>query len=184
MRIDPNEAMLVAVDFQEKLMPSIVNGDVVLKKSEFLIRGLKELNIPMFMTTQYSQGLGLNVQSIRELIGDENNFDKTSFGIYQDEAVKEYIDKQKKKFIIIAGIETHICVLQSLTDLASSGYIPILAVDCTSARSSLDVEIGLKRAEKEGVMLSTSESLIYELAASSKHPNFKNISKLVKEQSH
>ena len=182
MRIQIEDTLMVAVDFQEKLLPAIYDQEEILRKSEFLIRGLKELGVECFMTTQYAKGLGYNVSSIVELIGEDNNFDKISFGIYMDEQIKKKIDESGKKYIIIAGTEAHICVLQSVIDLAAAGYVPVLITDCIGSRHPGDKEAALLRANQEGAILTSAESLLYELMASAKHPHFKEISKLVKEQ--
>lgn len=180
MRINAAESLFVAVDYQEKLMPVIHHTDRILKRTTCLIEGLKALDIPLYMTTQYAKGLGFNVPQIRELIGDEANFDKTSFGIYQDPEIKSLIDKTGKRFILIAGVESHICVLQSLIDLKEAGYVPVLVTDCSGSRFQADHELALIRAQQEGILLTTVESILYELALSAKHPAFKQISSLVK----
>lgn len=182
MRINPEETIFIAVDYQERLMPAIHNNEKILKKTEFLLQGLKELEIPMIMTTQYQKGLGPNAPAVRELIGDDNCFDKTTFSLYQDNAIRDYLDKSGKRFVILAGTETHICILQSLVDLADAGFIPVLVEDCSGSRFPEDEALGLKRIEQEGILTAGAESLLYELMVSAKHPHFKAISNLVKAQ--
>ena len=182
MRIELGDMLFVAMDYQEKLMPSIQNREHIVKRSLLLMKCLRELHVPMIMTTQYSKGLGHNIREIRELVGDENNFDKLTFSIYKNEHIKNYIDRQKKKFVVLAGAETHVCVLQSLIDLKAAGYVPVLVTDCSGSRDCEDRSIALKGAENEGVILTTAESLVCELYMTAAAPKFKKFLEIFKDQ--
>ena len=182
MRIDPEKTICIAVDYQERLLPAIAEKDALMKKSVFLIKCLKELGIPVIMTTQYAKGLGANDPEIAELIGEENCFDKTTFSIYGQPEVAEYIKNSGCRNVILCGTEAHICLLQSLIDIQEAGYQTVFVTDCVSSRKLPDKDAAVLRADEEGALCTTAEALVYELMVSAKNPHFKAISNLVKAQ--
>ena len=182
MRIDANKAVYIAVDYQEKLMPAIKDHERVLANTCFLLKGLKAIGIPMIMTTQYKKGLFENLEEIRRLVGMESSFDKKTFSITGSSEVMDYLKEKDASFVILSGVETHICVLQSVIDLIAMGYKVVLVTDCVGSRFMLDKEMGLRRAEEEGAILTGAESLLYELMVSADHPAFKAVTALVKER--
>lgn len=179
MKITLDNTMALAIDFQEKLMPVINQAENLQTRSKILFEGLKILNVPIVVSQQYTKGIGMTVPQIRETLGDEY-FDKRAFSCCKDPDIMKNIESLEKKYVIVAGIETHICVLQTCLDLLDAGYIPVLITDCTSSRKAQDMETALLRLASEGVAMSTSESVLFELLGSATHPNFKEISKLIK----
>jgi len=180
MRIKPEETMAVVIDYQSKLMPAIFENEVLIAKSAILLQGLKELEIPMIVSQQYTKGLGETVEPIAEAIGEFEAFEKKTFSLYQDEELKKAIDASGKKNAVICGAEAHICVLQTVIDLCEAGYNVFLVEDCIGSRKPNDKAIALKRAEKEGAFLTTYEEVLYELTMGAANPHFKAISKLTK----
>lgn len=179
MCISLDNVMAIAVDFQEKLVPAMHDKENLIARTEILLKGLKALNIPIITTQQYTQGLGMTVPEIRAVLGEEY-FDKKAFSCYKDINILEKIKEAGKQFIIICGIETHICVMQTCIDFLDAGFIPILITDCTSSRKESDKDISLVRLANHGTIFSTSESILFELMGSATHPAFKEISKLIK----
>lgn len=106
-------------------------------------------------------------------------YDKTTFSAYETEAVYEAMDKERKN-VLICGIEAHICVLQTAIDLKAAGYQPVIVADCVSSRKELDKELGLKRAEQEGILITSKEAILFELTRKAGGPVFKQISALIK----
>lgn len=179
MRILAEETSCIIVDYQEKILPVMSNKEQLLENSIKLIKGLKILNIPMLITGQYTKGLGLNVDEIFEAAGTNQYIDKLTFSSYENSELQKQIDKNRKN-VIVCGIEAHVCVLQTLLDLKSAGYQPVLVTDCISSRNESDKEIALIRAQQEGIWLTTSESILFELTRAAGTDTFKQISKLVK----
>ena len=196
MKIKAEETFAIVIDYQEKILPAMSGQDELLRKSEILLGGLKALEVPMVLTTQYAKGLGDNVPAaaeektefdvelteagaITEAMGVEEAIDKNTFSVYQNDQVRQAIPHGKKN-VILCGIEAHICVLQSLIDLQEAGYQTILVADCVASRSDKDLAFAYERAKQEGAIITTAEAILYELAGSSKHPAFKTISALVK----
>lgn len=178
MRILAEDTICLVVDYQEKILPAIAQREQLVETSVKLLKGLNILGIPMVMTAQYSKGLGRNIPEICEAAGTKEYIEKSSFSSADVEEVCNAI--QGKKNVIVCGIEAHVCVLQTIIDLKAMGYQPILVEDCVSSRKLHDKEIALLRARDEGAILTTYESLLFELTRVSGTEQFKQISKLVK----
>lgn len=176
MRIELEQCVAAVVDFQEKLVPVIHEKESLIERSGILLSGLKVLEVPICMTQQYTKGLGMTVPEITEAVGSEEYLEKIEFSSY--DAIAKSI--KGKKFVIVCGIEAHICVLQTVIDLKAKGYQPVLVVDCISSRKKSDKKIALRRAEAEGAILTTSESLLFELLKKAGTDTSKKIQKLIK----
>jgi len=180
MRIQKNDTLALVIDIQEKLFPHMSQKEELLNNILKLIKGLQLLEIPFILNEQYPKGIGHTVESIRELLKDKKVYEKFSFSCCKTDNTMEAIKNKNKKFVIVFGIETHVCVMQSVIDLLEAGFTPVLVTDCVSSRNPYNKEIALLRMQQEGVILSTCESLLFELCVSSKNKVFKEISKLVK----
>lgn len=178
MRISAEDTICLIVDYQEKILPVMAERERLVDTSVKLLKGLRILGVPMVMTAQYSKGLGLNIPEICEAAGVQEHIEKDSFSSMDEKKVCDAI--AGKKNVIVCGIEAHICVLQTVIDLKAMGYQPILVEDCISSRKLHDKEIALLRARDEGAILTTYESLLFELTRFSGTEQFKQISKLVK----
>ena len=181
MRISPKDTLALIIDIQEKLVPVMEEKETFIHNSVILLKGLNTLEIPMLITQQYSKGLGMTVEPIQTVIGDTfQYFDKVTFSCYDDEAIAEKIKSYHKKNIIICGIEAHICVLQTVIDCISEGYQVIVVEDCISSRKRNDKEIAIQRMIQEGAIVTTYESILFELTRKAGSEPFKVISKLIK----
>lgn len=180
MRIKAEDTMALIVDCQESLMKVMYQAEELERSVQILIRGLKALGIPMILTQQYTKGLGNSVPSVYEAAETKEYMDKISFSCYQDSEIAAAVDGSGRKNILICGIETHICVLQTCIDLKTAGYQPVLVADCVSSRRKSDRDIGLKRAVQEGVLLTSYEAILFELLEKAGGDTFKTISKLIK----
>lgn len=180
MRILPEETIALVIDYQEKILPPIFDKDEFLTRSKILLEGLKELEIPTIVTAQYTKGLGNTTPDIIEALGHDKYNEKFTFsGMGNEDVVKALADSGRKN-VIICGIESHVCVLQSLIDVKAAGYQPILVEDCVSSRKENDKKFAIERAKYEGAIITTYESILFELLQSAKAEHFKAISKLVK----
>ena len=181
MKILADDTLALIIDFQEKLVPVIDKKDELLHHTEILIKGLKALNIPLLVTQQYTQGLGMTVPVISEAVGEAfTYYDKVTFSCAENEEILTQIAQSGKNNVIICGIEAHICVLQTVIDLIDRGYNVILVEDCIGSRKESDRQVGIKRAMKEGAVPATYESILFELTRAAKTDVFKEISRLVK----
>lgn len=180
MRLLPEETGAIVIDMQEKLMVAMCNSKSCEERASMLIRGLKILDIPIIITQQYTKGLGSSLSSIYEAAGMTEYYEKTGFSCCRDVAIMDAIEKMGRKNILIMGTEAHICALQTAIDLKAVGFQPVYVVDSLASRKELDMKIGIQRAIQEGVIVTTSESVLFELTMTSKHPRFREISALVK----
>ena len=180
MRLLLEDTMALVVDYQERLMPAIHNHEDLERRSTILLKGLKTLGVPMVLTQQYTKGIGMTIPAITEAVGSSEYFDKITFSCYDDGAVREKIENLGKKTVIVCGIEAHICVLQTCIDLKTAGYTPVLVADCISSRNAYDTEVALMRAQSEGILLTTTEAILFELTRRAGSPTFKEISRLIK----
>ena len=176
MRIEREQTAALVIDYQEKLVPVMHKKKKLIQNSSLLLAGLRLLGIPMVITQQYTKGLGMTVEEITDAIGTEEYVDKISFSAL--ECVKEQI--KDKKFIIVCGIETHICVLQTVLDLIAEGYIPVVVADCISSRKAIDKKMALKRMRDEGAIVTTYESVLFELLKVAGTEESKRIQRLIK----
>ena len=180
MRVLPEETQCMIIDMQEKLLPAMFSGDECEKRVGVLARGLRILEIPLLITQQYTKGLGNSVLSVFEAAGTDEFFDKRTFSCVHDDAILSALTEKKRTNVLVCGIEAHVCVLQTCIDLKARGFQPILLVDAISSRKKRDMDAAIERAIQEGVLISTVESILFELTADSRHPKFKEISSLVK----
>lgn len=180
MRILKEDTMALVIDFQEKLMPVMDKAEALEVRTGILLKGLRTLEVPMLFTQQYTKGIGMTIPSLFEAAGEEKYFDKITFSCMDDEAIRNAVEAGGKKNVIVCGIESHICVLQTCIDLKEAGYTPILVVDCMSSRKESDKEIAILRAQQEGILLTTTEAILFELTRKAGNPIFKEISRLIK----
>ena len=168
MRILAENTSCIVIDYQEKILPAMSGREELVANSAALLKGLKLLEIPMVLTTQYAKGLGNNIPEICEAIGSDVAYDKTTFSAYETEAVYEAMDKERKN-VLICGIEAHICVLQTAIDLKADGYNVFLVEDCIASRKKSNKENAVKRAMGEGIFITCGESVLYELLVNSSY---------------
>jgi hypothetical protein len=191
MRVSHKCCTLI-IDLQENLIPILKKKDRLLKNSVFLIKGLGILGIPGIVTEQYPKGLGPTVSSIKDAAwknfysnsGTQNflPLEKTEFSCCSNIPIMEKIKSYDSEFVIIAGAETHVCVLQTAEDLLYHNYTPVIVADCTSSSRRYEKRIALSRLLSHGAIVTTAESLLFELCGKAGTPQFKTISSLVKER--
>ena len=180
MRIKAQDALFCLVDVQERLFPHIENKDELEKNLITLVKGLKVLDIPFIVNEQYKKGIGETIPSLRELVDEYPHFEKTTFSCYKNEETIDAINEMNKKVVIVAGIETHVCVLQTCIDLLEGGFEVVLVTDCCTSRKQNDTDMAITRLVQAGVIPTTYESLLFELTLNAKNHCFKEISSLVK----
>ena len=180
MRLYPDQTAMLLVDVQERLFGHIQDHTLIEKHLVTLIQGLQHLEIPILCNQQYTQGLGETLSSLRALLKETKVYEKRTFSCCQNDDVMAQLKALNVKCVIVAGVESHVCVLQTVRDLLEAGFEVMLCVDAIGSRKHIDHEIALQRMGKEGAWLCTTESLLFELVQSANHPQFKAISTLVK----
>lgn len=176
MRIEAEHVAAVLIDYQEKLLPVMHEKEQLLNNSGILAKGLRVFGIPMVVTQQYTKGLGHTEKNLMEAIGHTSYKEKIRFSAIEE--IRKEIEG--KKFVILCGIEAHICVLQTLIDLKAEGYIPVLVEDCISSRKEHDKKMAVERAKQEGAIITTYEALLFELLKEAGTETSKRIQRLIK----
>lgn len=176
---DKEDTTVVCIDIQEKLVNMLKNSDTVASNSIKLMKTAKILDIDTIITEQYPKGLGLTIEAIRQ-IKEFKTVEKTTFSVLKTEAFKNEFQKLDNKNILIFGIETHICVLQSVLDLIGAGYNVFVVSNCCASRDENNHKIALELMKQYGAKIVTLEIVLFELLKSSKHHNFKEIQQLIK----
>jgi len=179
-RIKREHAAGLVIDIQEKLFPFISGHEDFALKSGILIKGLLVLKIPIIITEQYTKGLGPTIQPVRELFDTGSQLEKLAFSCCDDPTIMDRLKSLNKKFIIITGIETHVCVLQTAIDLLERDFVPVVVEDCVSSRRLNDKNMAINRMRRMGMVITTYESVLFELLRFSGTEEFKAISRLVK----
>lgn len=182
-RATRDNAALVVIDVQERLLPVIHQNDEIIHRMTQLIRGCAVLNIPMVVTEQYVKGLGATVAPLKEALeqsGGYNPIEKMCFSSYGCSGFVQRLRELGRKQVILCGIESHVCVYQTTLDLLDAGFEVYLVVDAVSSRREEDKAIAIERLAREGARLVTTEMILFELTVTSGTDEFKAISKLVK----
>ena len=176
----PGRSALLVIDVQEKLMVKIPSAQMVIRNIAFLIDAAKLLEVPVSATEQYPKGLGPTVPALIDKLPERP--EKLAFSSCAVPAVVEGFRAANRTQILVAGIESHVCVLHTTFDLLSAGFQVFLPVDALASRYPLDHETALRRLEKAGAVLTTTETTAFEWVGGASHPKFKQISSLVQER--
>lgn len=180
MRIPPDDTAGLVIDIQEKLYPHIHEHEALARNTGVLVEGLKLLGVPLLVTQQYTKGLGPTITELMDLVGDFPVLEKTAFSCCDEPEFIRILNEMRRHFILIAGIESHVCVMQTVIDLIERGYQPVLVEDCVASRKAGDKSISVRRMHKEGAIVTSYESILFELCRFSGTDQFRAISKLVK----
>jgi nicotinamidase-related amidase len=169
---------LLVIDLQVKLLGAIPQGESIVRRAAQLIEGAKILGIPVLATEQYPKGLGPTHPELLSKL--DPPLEKLHFSSAALDGVVSFFKGRNIKKILLAGVETHVCVLQTALDLAAMGFGVYGAVDAMGSRFAQDHDWSLKRMEKAGVILTTVEAALFEWTEKAGTPEFKEISRLVK----
>jgi nicotinamidase-related amidase len=175
-----DNTVLVAIDFQERLFAVMHEKEKLLKNVLKLIKGAKVLEIPIVLTEQYPKGLGPTLPEIKELLPDIKPIEKVCFNCCDEEAFCDSLAALKRKQVLVAGIEAHICVYQTAAALYKAGYEVQVVGDCVSSREPENKKVSLLKMASAGISPTTMEMALFELLKVAKDDKFKQISKIVK----
>jgi nicotinamidase-related amidase len=180
--LDPEQTVLIVVDIQEKLLPPIFQKDQLIRNAQLLIRLASILEMPALMTTQYSKGLGTTVPEISSLLPGVAPIDKLMFSCFGSDVFCSTLKllPGNRTSVLLCGMESHICVMQTALAAMREGYLVHVATDAVSSRSEWNWKMGLDRMQAAGAVLSSTEMAIYELLRSSGAPAFKEMLKHLK----
>lgn len=177
--LNRDDCVLLVIDIQERLAKVMEDRDRVVKNTSILMETSKILNIPVIITEQYPKGLGPTLKEIMDIGDNVKVFEKNSFTAYIEE-VKNELEALARKKIIISGMETHVCVLQTARDLILAGFDVHISSDGVSSRTPSNYENGLDLIKEMGGVINNTETIVFDLLKISGTPEFKSISKLIK----
>jgi nicotinamidase-related amidase len=181
--LESEQCALIVVDIQEKLLPPIFQKDQLVRNSQLLIRAAGVLKIPAIVSTQYAKGLGKTVPEIASLLPETEAIDKDRFSCFGSDVFCSLLKRLpgNRNTLLLCGMESHICVMQTALAALREGYIVHVASDAVSSRTEWNWKIGLERMRDAGAVISSTEMVIYELMRSSSSPAFKEILPYLKE---
>lgn len=178
MLMKREDSLLLIIDVQERLAPAMDSPREVITGCAKLIGVARRLNIPFILTEQYPKGLGATMYDLRKEAGEEACcLPKTEFSCAANAAVMQAIKESGRKQIVLAGIEAHICVLQTALELQALGYEVFVVANACSSRQGLQKVVALQRLMQRGIDIVSLEMVFFEWLGSSDAPEFKEISK-------
>jgi nicotinamidase-related amidase len=181
MLIDSTKTSLLIVDVQERLLPAMQFPELLTARLNILLKAAVELQIPITVSEQYSKGLGRTVPELA--IGTALVFEKISFSCWRDAALKQhFIDLHEggRPLVVVAGIEAHVCVLQSCIDLYNAGFGVFAVADAMSSRLASSVDLAHHRMRSAGIQIMNTEMVLFELLEKAGTAEFKKLSALIK----
>ncbi len=178
---EPASTTLLVIDFQEKLIGAMHNIDPVLERARILLSGGAAFGVDVMITEQYPKGLGHTVPQIAELLPEGTvPLEKTGFSAFADAGFRGAFAAKPRKSLIVTGIESHVCVLQSVLDALAQGTEVFLAADAVTSRKESDLALALKAARHAGATVLSSEAILFLMLRDAGHPAFKTVSKLIR----
>ena len=167
MKLTRETSQLLVIDIQERLTPAMTDGQSCVDNTAKLLRCADRLTIPVTITEQYRRGIGPTLPVILEAAGSQAAlFEKMSFSALQDEAIASHVKTTAQHAgrpqVVVVGIESHVCVLQSALDLVTAGLQPFVVVDAVTSRARSSKEAALRRLAANGIELVTTEMAIFE----------------------
>ncbi|MCJ7554532.1 MAG: hydrolase [Ignavibacteriaceae bacterium] len=171
---------LLIIDLQERILPVIKNYEMVLENTIKLIKGFKILQLPIYFTEQYPKGLGPTSKKVLDELEGYSAIQKMSFSCSGAEDLFDELHKKKLSQIVVCGVESHVCVQQTVLDLIANNFQVNLAADAVSSRKEIDYTTALQRMLTLGAEITTTESILFELLEVCGTPEFKEVSKIVK----
>ncbi|HEY1660302.1 MAG TPA: hydrolase [Candidatus Sulfotelmatobacter sp.] len=175
--LNSDSCALVVVDIQEKLLPPIFEKEQLVRNSQLLIRAAGILKIPAIVSTQYAKGLGGTVPEITSLLPGTEAIDKNLFSCFGSDVFCTLLKRLpgNRNTLLLCGMESHICVMQTALAALREGYLVHVASDAVSSRTEWNWKVGLERMRAAGAVISSTEMMIYELMRSSATPAFKEL---------
>jgi nicotinamidase-related amidase len=174
------KTVLVLVDVQEKLARAMHEKDALLESTVKLVQGAKVLGLPIVWTEQNPKGLGGTVTEVAELLPDLSPVTKLSFSCCGEIRFMEQLEELNRKQALVAGIESHVCVYQTVMDLLNLGYDVQVVADAVSSRTPENKAIGLERCRDLGASITSTETALFELLRVAEGDKFKQMLKVVK----
>lgn len=180
MLMKANAGSLVIVDVQERLLPAMAEPERVLRNCGRLMRAAARLGLPMLVSEQYPRGIGATVGALRELAPAEAVLEKLHFSCGEDPGFTARLAALQRRQVVVAGIEAHVCVLQSCLRFKEQGYDVFVVADACSSRDSRNADLAFQRLRTGGVTVASTEMVLFEWLHCAGTPEFKDLMTLIK----
>ena len=181
-KLDPDLAMVLVVDFQERLIPVIMGGEEAAVEAAKLVRGANLFEVPVMATVQYVAGIGETTPIIAEELkaGGVEVLEKNTFSVCEDDAMKKRIGEIDRPNVVVCGIESHVCVLQTVLDLIALGHTVYVCPEAIGSRRERDKQTAMIRMQQAGAIMTPVESVLFEFCHVSGTERFKKLLKIIK----
>jgi nicotinamidase-related amidase len=181
MLIERAKSQVLLVDMQERLVPAMSGAADVIAACGILLRGAGQFGVPVLASEQYPKGLGHTVSDLAALVPEQHRFEKLEFSCYENSSLRETLSRAALPQIVLAGVEAHVCVLQTGLDLiAAGGFTVFVVADGIASRRPESRETALRRLERAGAIPVTVEMVLFEWLRSAEAPEFRTISRLIR----
>ena len=183
MLIDARKSFILLVDMQERLLPAMAGAQEVERRCTIILKAARQLAVPVAVSEQYPKGLGHTVAPLKAELGNAPVFEKSAFSCWRDEALKQHLidhHEQGRPQVIVAGIEAHVCVLQTAIDLAQAGFAVFAVADAMSSRAASSVALAEARMRQQGVEVVNTEMVVFELLGKAGTAEFRDLSALIR----
>lgn len=180
MLIDAERSGLLVVDIQARLVPSMADPQAVIANSGVLLKAARRLRVPVLVSEQYPRGLGPTVAELRALLSPDEIVEKLTFSCLAEDDYLRRFRQLGREQAVIAGIEAHVCVLQTAADLLAAGAGVFVVADATSSRTTANHRAALARLGALGAAIVTTEMVVFEWLRRAGTPQFKDLSALIK----
>ena len=180
MRLSPESTVFVLVDVQGKLAQLMHGKETLFENLRKAVAGILALEIPILWLEQNPSKMGETIPELRELLEGHAPIPKMSFSACGEPVFMEKLAETGRECVLLAGIETHVCMIQTVTDLVEQGYRVQVMADAVSSRSRENRQIGLERIRTAGAELTSVEMALFELMRTAEHPRFRDLLKIVR----
>jgi nicotinamidase-related amidase len=180
MRLDVTHGALVLIDLQERLMPAMEGPAHVVARCGILIEAARRLDAPVLATRQYPRGLGALVEPLAGALRPEECHDKLAFSAFAEPAVREEMLRLGRDQFVVAGVEAHVCVLQTALDLLAEGYGVAVVADAVASRREESRALALERLRRHGAEIVNTEMVVFEWLGRAGTDDFRALSPLIR----
>lgn len=179
-RLRREDCVLLIIDVQEAFVPSLHDPYPTIKNILRLCKGADVLGIPIILTEQYPKGIGETVPHILDRLGEHSYVEKDTFSCFKEPRFVEQLGESGKSQIIITGIEAHVCVTKTALDAIDAGYEVYVVDDAVTSRTKRNRDLGVRRMERAGAIVESTESALFACIERSDDETFKQIHRIIK----
>lgn len=180
MLLNRDRSVLVIVDVQERLAPAMQDSEQVLARTRILLEAAGALDVPVLVSEQYPEGLGHTVAALQPHLAQATVVAKTCFSCGGEPAFLAALERLQRSQLVVCGMETHVCVLQTALELQERGYGVHVVADAVGSRHAERRELGLARMRHAGCVIVESEMVVFEWLGAAGTDTFRKLSRLIR----